>query len=154
MAQVNVRQSSEVTIGDSAVSGLLSGLVGGGVMLLFLVIAGLADGVAVSETLSRFNTAQVSLGPVPSLFGHLAVSAIYGLLFGVGVFALRLWRRADRLPLWVAGLIFGLLLWAVSEVTVRDSAELPIAQIPALPWTLSHMIYGLTLGLGFTRLSR
>jgi hypothetical protein len=47
-----------------------------------------------------------------------------------------------------------LLLWGVSELTVRGSAELPIAQIPALQWALAHVLYGLTIGLSFARFSR
>ena len=145
MTKMNLMRK-EKAWGDMAVDGLLAGLVGGLVMGLFL---GLADGLAGRsplELLGHFDPAQAGSW-LTGLLAHLAVSAIYGVVFGL------LWGAVGRiLPSlvrwgWLVGLGYGLLLWVLAAGVVLTAVGTPLAQIPAWQFALAHLVYGLALGL-------
>ena len=141
MNTINPVHGRSAKAGDAAVGGLLHGLAAGLAMAGFLVLAGLAQGQTPASVLGVFT---ISGEPkvLAGLLGHLAVAAVYGLVWGV------LWRmvgRRVRVPAVVAGLLYGLLLWGVSQVLVRSIG----AQLALLaPWALlgGHLIYGLVVG--------
>jgi len=140
-----------VTLGDAAVSGLLAGGGAGGVMLLYLVVVGLAQGEAFGTTLGRFDAGVVGAGgsPVVGLLAHLATASVYGALFGVGArWLARLWARA---PLWLGGVAYGLILWGLALVAVLPVFATPLRAIPPLHFAIAHGLYGLALGLGLAR---
>ncbi|MCB8928141.1 MAG: hypothetical protein H6652_21255 [Ardenticatenaceae bacterium] len=131
--------------GDTAVDGLLAGLVGGVFMGLFLALAGwLNDGVPLA-TLGYFDPAQAG-GWLTGLLAHLAVSAIYGvglalLLRVVG------WIRPSLTKLaWLFGGLYGLLLWGLAVGVVLTAVDSSLAQIPAWEFGLAHLLYGLVAG--------
>jgi len=141
MNTINPVRVRTASAGDAAVGGLLHGLAAGLAMAAFLVLAGLAQGQTPASVLSVF---AISGEPnvLAGLLGHLAVAAVYGLVWGV------LWRmvgRRVRVPAVVAGLLYGLLLWGVSQVLVR-SIGVQLALLA--PWALlgGHLIYGLVVG--------
>ena len=86
---------------DAAVSGLIGGLASGLAMLAFLVVAGLLISLPPLETLARFAPGEGD-NPMTGGLAHLAVSGMYGLVYGLlwhAVFT-RLKSKAPRsLPL-------------------------------------------------------
>ena len=83
------------------------------------------------------------------LLGHLAVSAVLGLVWGVLYGSIL--RRAP-LPAWLLGGVYGLLLYAGAALFVVSATGLA----DFAPWQLllSHVFYGLTLGLLSGRMIR
>jgi zinc transporter ZupT len=129
------------SLGDLAVDGLLQGLAAGAIMLAFLLGVGMLEGVAPTAVLARFGLPG-SASAVTGLLGHLAVSAVLGLVWGVLYGSLL--RRAP-LPAWVLGAAYGLLLYVGATVFVVGATGLA----DFAPWQLllAHGLYGLTLGL-------
>jgi hypothetical protein len=132
------------TIGDSAVSGLFAGLLGGAVMALVIVLFSLLAGQGVSY-LGNFSNGT----PVPVLQGllmHLAMSGIYGMVYGLIHRQIRM-ERFHGLPGWLAGLGYALALWVFAVNVMLPAAR---SLILALPWYVffsGHLAYGLMLGV-------
>jgi hypothetical protein len=134
----------EKTMGDTAVDGLLAGLIGGVAMALFLLAAGWLMGTSPLATLAYFNPAQAGSW-LTGLLAHLAVAAIYGVLFGLLLGSLArlrpsLWRWS---PLIGAG--YGLLLWLVGLELVA-TAVTSLGQVAAWQFSLAHLVYGVVVG--------
>ena len=129
------------SLGDLAVDGLLLGLAAGGIMLAFLVGVGLLEGTAPAAVLARFG-APGSATAVTGLLGHLAVSAVLGLVWGVLYGSL---LRRLSVPAWVLGAGYGLLLYAGAALFVVGATGLAAFA----PWALlvAHGVYGVVLGM-------
>lgn len=140
----------EKTIGDTAVDGLLAGLLGGALMALFLVFANWLTGVLPPATLAYFDPARAGSW-LAGLLAHLAVSAIYGLVFALLLGIVERVRPSAARRLWVWGLGYGLLLWLVGMGLVLTAVGAPLAQIPAWQFGLAHLVYGLVLGFWLGR---
>ena len=141
MNTINPVRVRTASAGDAAVGGLLHGLAAGLAMAAFLVLAGLAQGQTPASVLGVF-TISGEPNVLAGLLGHLAVAAVYGLVWGV---AWRLLGPRLRVPAILAGLVYGLLLWGVLQVLVRSIG----AQLALLaPWALlgGHLVYGLVVG--------
>ncbi|MBK8986600.1 MAG: hypothetical protein IPM39_11045 [Chloroflexi bacterium] len=138
----------EKTIGDTAVDGLLAGLVGGGVMALFLLTAGWLTGTPPQITLAYFDPAQAGSW-LTGLLAHLAVSAIYGVVFGLLLGMVGRIRPSLVRWGWLMGLGYGLLLWLLGLGVVLTAVGAPLAQISPGQFALAHLIYGLVLGFWF-----
>ena len=79
----------------------------------------------------------------------------YGALAGAGYGLLR--SRLDRLPSWLAGGSYGVILWAAGYEGWIPAAGIqpPTTQKPPRKWTVpvgSHLIFGLATALAFERL--
>ena len=149
MTKMNLMRK-EKAWGDMAVDGLLAGLVGGLVMGLFL---GLADGLAGRsplELLAYFDPAQTGSW-LAGLLAHLAVSAIYGVGFGLLLGVVGRIRPSLTKLTWLWGVGYGLLLWLLGLGVVLTAVGAPLAQIPAWQFGLAHLIYGLVLGFWLNR---
>jgi hypothetical protein len=127
-------------LSDSAVDGLIGGLAGGLTMAVFLVIAGLAGGEGVAEMLGRFSPAGDG-NPLTGGLAHLAVAAIYGAIFGGIMVPIR-----GRLPGWVAGIAYGLVLFAIARGALLPGAESALMEIPPIIFLIAHVVYGGVLG--------
>jgi hypothetical protein len=57
-------------------------------------------------------------------------------------------------PLWPAGLAYGLVLLLVAEVIVLPATGSPLRDIPIVHFALAHVIYGVVLGLLIARAHR
>lgn len=129
--------------GDAAVSGLFAGLLGGCAMALVIVLFSLLAGQGLAY-LGDFSNGT----PVPVLQGlltHLAMSGIYGMLYGL-VHRQVSMGRFRRLPGWLAGLGYALLLWVFAVSVMLPAAR---SLILTLPWPVffsGHLAYGLVLG--------
>jgi hypothetical protein len=129
------------SLGDLAVDGLLRGLGAGLIMMAFLLGIGMVEGLAPAAVLVRFGLSDGTTA-VTGLLGHLAVSAVLGLLWGV-LYG-RLLRRAP-LPPWVSGIAYGLVLYGGATLFVVGVTGL--AGFASWALLLAHGLYGLTLGL-------
>lgn len=132
-------------IGDVVVDGLLSGLLAGAAMGIFLVAAGLIGGVGPGQVLGRFDPAG-DASPLTGTLMHLAVSGLYG----VGLaFVLHLlggrwadWRRYG----WLLGAGYGLVVWVVAQFVLLPSLGIALADIPPAQFIPAHLVYGFVLG--------
>ncbi len=132
--------------GDAAVDGLLSGVAAGVLMASFLLVAGWTAGRSWDWVLRQFDPG-LTPAPLTGAVTHLAVSGVYGLLFG------SLWRPMARawrwLPGWLAGLGFGMLLWLLALMVTSarlSSGGAWLQGIPPAQLAVAHGIYGLALG--------
>jgi hypothetical protein len=136
----------ERSIGDTAVDGLLAGLIAGLSMAIFLALAGLLEGTPPLTTLAYFDPARAG-GWLTGLLAHLAVSAIYGVLFGLLLGVLGQIRPSALRWRWLLGMDYGVALWVLGLGIVLTAVGAPLAQIPAWQFGLAHLVYGLALGL-------
>ena len=135
------------TMGDAAVDGLLGGMTAGVVMAIYLVVFSFIGGEG-SAVLGRFdpNNQSVLVGTLL----HLAVSGVYGAVFGIG------WKYMRRLnlPAWLVGLAFGVALFLLAEFVLLTTSQLPLANISFVQFGIGHAIYGLVTGWVISRNSK
>ena len=126
--------------GDRAVSGMLYGLVGGVLMGAILMLGDLTSGHTLVQALNLFNP----FGQQAILTGwllHFGISAVYGALFGI-----LLPIVPKRAPGWLAGLVYGTLLFALAKNVLLAQADFGMAVLAPLTLWLGHAAYGLALG--------
>ncbi len=134
------------SLGDTAVDGLVAGLPAGVGMAVVLMLTGLVSGRPPLVTLSYFDPTQSGRWQT-GLLAHLAVAAIYGVVFALllGVLG-RIRPSLSRLVvLW--GAVYGLALLALAYGVWLTAVPSPLAQIAAWQMALGHVVYGLGLGL-------
>lgn len=129
------------TPGDAAVDGLLAGLGAGIAMLLYLVGIALFVEESVTVMVSRF--ALDTMSPLAGVLIHLAISGVYGLIFGL------LWRVVAQasLPVLPTAVGYGLLLWLAAQTMLLPDSGSALREIAPLHFALAHLLYGLTLGM-------
>ena len=145
MSQKTLSTQQTMSMGETAVDGLLAGLVGGGVMALFLLTAGWLAGAPPLTTLAYFDPAQTGSW-LTGLLAHLAVAAIYGVGFGLLIGVVGRLRSSALRGLWLWGMGYGLALWLLGLGVVLTAVGAPLAQIPAWQFALAHVVYGGVLG--------
>ncbi|MEZ4766879.1 MAG: hypothetical protein R2844_00425 [Caldilineales bacterium] len=142
MASTDTFSSKRTTAGDAAVGGLFHGLVAGLAMAVYIVLAGLMQGIGPVMIWTRLGGALDN--PVSGLLAHLAVSGVYGVVWGL------LWRplhsRLSRIPAWAAGLVYGLVLMVIAQAAVAALNPL-LMDIGLAHRLVAHLVYGLVLGL-------
>lgn len=126
--------------GDAAVDGLLAGLGSGVVMAVYLLITGILGGDAMGTIMGRFAPGGETT-PVTGLLAHLAVSAIYGAVFGVVTLPLR-----KRIPVWVLGLVYGAALFLIARVALLPGTGSSLLEISPVHFGIAHLVYGGILG--------
>jgi hypothetical protein len=124
MNQIKRFVPSRSTVGDAAVDGLISGVVAGLAMAAYLIATALLSGEGPGTVLGRFAAGETT-SPVTGGLSHLAVSAAYGALFGVG------WWMAARhlprtLPAWLAGFAYALVLLILAVAVVLPRTDSPL----------------------------
>ncbi len=75
----------------------------------------------------------------------MAVSGVDGMLFRLG------WRFAQgkpfgRVPGWMAGLAFGILLWILAQAVILPGTDSSLRSIPPGLFAVPHGVYGIALG--------
>ncbi len=132
--------------GDTAVDGLVAGLPAGLAMAVVLALTGLLSGTPPLVTLGYFDPARGG-NWLTGLLAHLAVAAIYGVVFALLIGAVR-WIRPSLSRLVVLwGVVYGLVLLAVAYGVWFTAVESPLAQVAAWQMGAAHVVYGLSLGL-------
>jgi len=135
---INIKQNSN--LGDAAVDGLLAGLGAGVAMVVYLMISGMVAGEGAGEVLGRFGPG-ILVTPLAGTLSHLAVSAIYGVFFGVIIHPLR-----NRFPGWLSGLVYGALLFLVAWFFLLPGSGSPLLELSPLRFGTAHLVYGIVLG--------
>lgn len=138
------------SLGELAVDGLTGGLLAGIAMAMLLVLTGLVSGRPPAVTLGYFDPARDGSW-LSGLFAHLAVSAVYGTLFGLAMQGLKKIRPAVLRYGWLLGTIYGLILYLAAIGLIFKAVDAPVAQVGAWQFGLAHLIYGLVLGLWLAR---
>lgn len=142
MEKINVRLQHK-SAGDSVVSGLFSGMLGGLAMALAIVLFSLLAGQGFSY-LGYFSTGA-PVSPLQGLLMHLAVSNVYGMLYVL----VRRWTKLDdvqRLPGWLSGLAYALVLWLFAVTVLLPATQSLMLSIAWSPFFFGHMAFGLVLG--------
>src|SRR5512138_1916468 len=143
MEKTTVQAPVKSSVPVAIVSGLFNGLLGGIAMALVLAGYSIAAGTGI-DYLGYFSTET----PVPAyqgLLGHLAVSSIYGMLYGLihrGVVNTRL----QSLPGWLTGLAYGMLLWGFAVTILLPAAKSIMLTLAWPAFFFGHIAYGLVLG--------
>lgn len=150
MMEQTRKRVGERRVGETAVDGLLAGLAAGAVMLGVLVVAGWLVGLGPAVTVGRFDPAPAGRW-LPGLTTHLAVSAVYGLLFALVVAGVVRLRPALARWTWLLGLGYGLLLWGMAQGFLLPGVGSPLLAIGALQMAPAHAVYGLLLGVLLAR---
>ena len=145
MADINTVHAQERTLGDTAVSGLLNGILAGAAMAAYLIVALGLGGESPAAVLQRFGTAGGAASPLMGAVDHLAMSGIYGICFAL----LYRWA-APRASGWRAaltmGVIYALIMFAVAQLFLLPASGSPLLNIP-VQFGVAHLIYGGILGL-------
>ena len=142
MAPTNTYSSKSTTAGDAAVGGLFHGLVAGLAMAAYIVLIGLLQGIGPVMIWTRLGGALEN--PVSGLLAHLAVSGVYGVIWGLIWWPIH--RRLPQLPAWLGGLVYGLLLLVIAQAAVAALNPL-LMDIGLAHRAVAHLVYGLVLGL-------
>lgn len=133
------------TAGDAAVEGLLAGMGAGIAMAAWLLIAGLLAGEGPARVLARFDPAATA-SPATGALIHLAVSAVYGLVFGVIYRLVGRGRLAGRAAGALLGLVYGLVLLLLAQGVTGLDAGAALREIPAVHFGVAHLLYGAVVG--------
>ena len=150
MDKIGLISENRNSFSDWAIDGLIYGLAGGVAMFLGLAIFTLFSGGSPATLLERFST-NGSTTPLQGLLSHLAVSAIYGLLFGTLIWpVLRRFSSASWVG-WLGGLAYAVFLLLLAQIAILPGVKSPLVQLPFWEWALGHGIYGLVLGGLFSR---
>lgn len=136
-----IANTKKMTMGDFAVDGLLGGLVAGLAMAFYLLISGLLTGHRLADLFSSFSAGE-STTPLRGALTHLAVSAIYGALFGVASIGLRRWPISLKL----LGGLYGLFLFLIARFAVLPGLESTLLTFSIFHFAVAHLIYGGVLG--------
>ena len=129
--------------GDAAVDGLILGLLAGGAMALYLIGVTLLAGGDVGALLARFDAGEAS-SPLRGALLHLALSGVYGMLYGLIDRGL---RARIRLPgVWM-GILYAAVLFVIAEALLLPGTRSPLLAIPLAHMAIAHALYGATLGV-------
>jgi hypothetical protein len=133
------------SVGDTAVDGLLNGVVAGVVMAIYLVTSGVLTGVGIATILSAFDLGQ-GTSPVRGVLIHLAMAAIYGMVFSLIYRLIGRGRSIGRSGSVMIGLVYGLLLWVITQIAFATGVNVALSSLPAMHLAVAHVIYGAALG--------
>ena len=150
MDKTGLITNSKGNIRNLAVDGLIFGVLSGLGMYLVMTVLVLFSRNSVTTLLERFSTGAMT-SPLQGLLSHLAVSAIYGMLFGALIWPILQRFSQQKLMGWLGGLGYGLLLLFLAQVAILPATTSNLAQLPLWEWALGHISYGLILGALFAR---
>ncbi len=138
---IRVRSS----VGDAAVDGLLHGMIAGVAMAIYLILIDVVIGTSLAATLSAFDLGQGTSSLRGALI-HLAVAAIYGMVFSLIYRLIGRSRTIGRGASVIVGLAYGLLLWSITQFAFAVGISVALNSLPALHLAVAHLVYGALLG--------
>jgi hypothetical protein len=133
------------TASNLAVDGLIYGLNSGVAMYFALALLALLSGGSPGALLERFSGGGLTT-PVQGLLSHLAVSAIYGVLFGVFVWPLLRRLSSGRIIEWLGGFAYAAVLLFLAQIAILPVTNSPLGEVHFWQLALGHGVYGLVLG--------
>ena len=140
----NSIQVRSTSVSDAAVDGLLAGVGAGVLMAVFLVLSEwLLAGASPLDIIARFDPSGQPV-PLTGLFIHLAISAVYGLAFGIiGQFLGRLLpARGSVWPLIGLGALYGSLIFLIARAIFWQAGSSTLLGFSPVNFWLAHEIYG------------
>jgi len=138
-------------ISSLAVDGLIYGLISGVAMVLSLAAFALLSGESPGAYLEHFSAGGLT-SPMRGLLSHLAVSAIYGVLFGTLIWPALVHCSSSKIIGWLGKVVYAILLLFLAQTAILPSTGSPLVQLSIWQWALGHGIYGLVLGGLFARI--
>ena len=141
---------NNIDISNRAVDGLIYGLISGVAMVLSLAIFALLYGESPGAYLERFSAGGLT-SPIQGLLSHLAVSAIYGVLFGALIWSVLIRFSPAKIISIIGGLVYAAVLLLLAQTAILPGTGSPLVQLPFWQWALGHAVYGLVLGGLFAR---
>lgn len=147
----NTHAIKRVNVGDAAVEGLLNGILAGVVMAAWIVLIEMLSGIAPLAVLGYFDvgssTLNSSASPFVGLFTHVAISGIYGVVFGmVAMLVARMLGAQLNLGIWSAlGILYGALVFGIAEWILLPRTNSPLREMPLWAFATAHFIYGIVL---------
>jgi hypothetical protein len=153
--RISVLQNpSLVWLGKAAVAGVVAGIVMAMAAMVIAAIAGhgfWAPPRAITGTVfgaeyagSGFAVGSVVVGMMLHMMLSAAFGVVYALLVGLAT------RTLATGPQVVAGMAWGLVLWAVNTFLIAPQlagGELLTEAMPAWTWLVVHLLFGAMLGL-------
>jgi hypothetical protein len=133
---------------DAVIDGLFNGIQAGLLMGMYLALVLIASRQGVGPFLNVLSQATGS-SPLTSVFFHLAVSGIYGTLFG-GISKLLSIKWPDSTSTWPSqgmGVIFGALLYLFASTILLPETKELLQGLQPIHFLIAHLIYGWALGL-------
>jgi len=150
MDKVDLITKNKPTFSNWAVDGVFFGLIAGVIMFLGISALAMIAGIAPGKVLEYFSP-NGPISPIQGFFSHLAVSAVYGILFG-----LLIWSNLQRFLSttfagWFGGLGYSILILVLAQVAILPEINSPLLELPFWVWAVGHGLYGLVLGGLFAR---
>lgn len=150
MSDAAQRAMRKKNAGDMAVDGLLAGILAGLAMAAYLILAGLLSDSSPAIILGRFDPGHDGRWLFGSL-AHIAVSGVYGAGFALLFAGMLRWRPLLLRFGWLAGLLFGLVLFMIARGVLLPITGSPLLQNSTAHLLIAHAIYGLILGFEVSR---
>jgi len=147
MAELSKIARKETSSSEAAVDGLFAGLLAGLAMAAYLAITALLRSETPAVLFSRFYPAQGS-SPWTGFLMHLAVSNVYGIVFGL-VWYLASSQRSFASSPWqviTLGAGYGAVLFILAWTILLPASASPLRQLPSWQLGTAHLIYGVALG--------
>jgi hypothetical protein len=150
MDKTDTLPENKSSISTLAVDGVIYGVAAGVAMFLSLMVLALLSGEAPGVMMSRFSSSWIS-SPMLGLLGHLGVSAIYGVFFGILIWPVLSRTPSRKIRAGLGGILYAGILVLLAQIAILPGMNLPLSQIPFWQWALGHVVYGLVLGNIFSR---
>jgi hypothetical protein len=132
------------SISDYAIDGLAAGVIAGVLMVAYLIGAGLIIGQSPADVLSSFRV-QDPNPPIVGVLLHLAVSGVYGTVFG-SVYRTLIGKSKHLSWGLLVGSLYGILLYLLARNAILPSTNSPLLEFPAAHLLAAHLLYGFALG--------
>ena len=144
--ETSKRMSGTVKVGDAAVEGLLNGVLAGITMSAYLVVLEALVGISPLAVLGYFDSSHAA-SPLIGGLTHIAVSGIYGVIFGMaGMVLQRALGGRMNLGIWlVTGIMYGALIFAIAQWVLLPPTNSPLRGLPLWVLATAHLLYGLVL---------
>ena len=149
MTTINRPPAATKPTSAAIIDGLLAGVLSGAGMGVLILAIEWTLGHNPLEVMGWFAPSSDS-SPVVGGLAHLAVSGIYGMLFGWLAHLTRS-RRGSRFPTWLLGLLFGLAIFLFAELVRLPGSLAALENIPIWVFGLAHGVFGVLLGWLFDR---
>ncbi len=139
-----VTDHKKETLGEAVVSGAFNGLLAGGYLALYVLLAGMVVADSDWAYVSYFDLSH-SGSPWQIIAIQLAVSAACGAFFGLAFH----WSRPlheNLAPPWLVGLAYGIILWFLTAGLILPVDRFTLNPLAAVYLLFAYMVYGLVLG--------
>ena len=144
MDQHEISQVKKESPGEAAVNGVFGGLLGGMLMALYVLLAGQVVADSKWAYVGYLDLAH-SGSPLQIIFTQLAVSAVYGAIFGLVCYWIKS-GQPDLLPRWLVGLAYGMALWMLAVGFILPKDNFTLSPLSAVYLLFAYLVFGLVLG--------